>query len=406
MKEHQQSIAVIGGGITGCVAALSLADLGHRVCLFERGRSVMGGASLVNEGKIHLGFVYVNDPSLRSLDVMVESAVVFRSILERWIKPDDFDALVSKSFEYIVPNDTQVSPEEISSKFKLIEEKIRAAEQRHGTSYLGMPREEIWSRSSMVPDTFNSEEIKAHYHTLERSVDTQGIAALLSQSVEAHNNIELHLERSIVKIYQEKNSWVLDGVKEETVESFRPFDFVINAAWDGRPPLDAQVFGPDKGKWFHRYKSALNLIPPSVENLPNFTAIIGAYGDMIAYPSGRVYLSYYPVGMLSSSRNIEGVETRYSDARKYDVAVNTLSGLSRFVPSIERVFASCEIKAEQVVGGIIMARGVSDINDSNSELHQRHRIGIQKKEGYLSIDTGKYTCGPALAEQAVKMIME
>ncbi|MCB1120273.1 MAG: FAD-dependent oxidoreductase [Verrucomicrobiae bacterium] len=404
MGKKNQRIAVVGAGITGTVASLMLAEAGYRVCLFDKADRAMTGASLVNEGKIYLGFVYVNDPSLRSLDVMVETAVVFRSILERWIPGCIFDTAITEPFEYIVPRDTQVLPEEIERKFDLVARKILDAEKRQGTRYLDKEREIIWKPKTDEGERYNRDYIIAQYETMERSVDTHLIAEALRDCLMSNDNIELYFSHEVDRIQKTGTTWSLHCRSRDTEERFGPFDHVINASWDGRLKLDAQVFGPEKFEWFHRFKHALNLQPDQVDGIPNFTAIIGTYGDVILYPSGRVYLSYYPAGMLSAGSKIEDVQTVYDDSTRDLIASETLAGLSKFVPSIGKAFSPCKPNGSHVTGGIIMARGRTDIDDHMSELHQRYKIGIRQKGNYMSIDTGKYTCGPALAEEAVHRI--
>lgn len=404
MSGRKQSVAIVGAGITGTAASLMLADAGYRVCLFDKAASPMSGASRVNEGKIHLGFVYVNDPSLRSLDVMVDTAVVFRSILERWIAKAVFDSAVTQPFNYIVPRDTQVPPEDIEYKFGLVVEKIRAAEKRHGTAYLGRERTAIWQAKAQADECYDRGYILAHYETMERSVDTHVLGEALSDCVRCHPGIELLLNHEITRIQETPTAWNLSCGNGETPKNFGPFDYVVNAGWDGRLKLDEQVMGPDKVRWYHRFKHALNLHPAEANGIPNFTAIIGAYGDVIRYPSGRVYLSYYPAGMLSAGSTIEAVQTAYSETTRNAIASGTIEGLCKFVPAIAEAFSSCHPSGRDVAGGIIMARGQTDIDDNRSELHQRYNIGIRQKGNYLSIDTGKYTCGPALAAEAVRRI--
>jgi glycine/D-amino acid oxidase-like deaminating enzyme len=59
-------VAVIGAGIMGGATALFLARRGVEVVLFEAAPAPFAGASRWNEGKIHLGFLYAADPSLRT----------------------------------------------------------------------------------------------------------------------------------------------------------------------------------------------------------------------------------------------------------------------------------------------------------------------------------------------------
>ena len=79
------SIAIFGAGILGTCTALELADRGHRLTVFERNAEPLSEASLYNEGKLHLGFVYAADPSFRTAERMIRGAAQFMDVLGRWI---------------------------------------------------------------------------------------------------------------------------------------------------------------------------------------------------------------------------------------------------------------------------------------------------------------------------------
>ena len=80
--DHSE-IAVLGAGIMGCCLALDLAQRGHRVDLIEYASEPMTGASLHNEGKLHLGFVYANDPLKATHGLMLRGSLAFSRIIER-----------------------------------------------------------------------------------------------------------------------------------------------------------------------------------------------------------------------------------------------------------------------------------------------------------------------------------
>ena len=57
-------------------------------------------------------------------------------------------------------------------------------------------------------------------------------------------------------------------------------------------------------------------------------------------------------------------------------------------------------------GGVILARGCSDIDDPHSQLHQRLPIGPVAHGSYITVDTGKFTLAPLFALQAADMVVE
>ena len=101
----RRSVAVIGGGIQGSLAALEAADLGRRVALFEATDGVMSRASRWNEGKLHLGFTYANDPSRRSAKTMVHGSFAFVDRLT-YLTGSSFEpSAFSEPFTFLVHGD-------------------------------------------------------------------------------------------------------------------------------------------------------------------------------------------------------------------------------------------------------------------------------------------------------------
>jgi glycine/D-amino acid oxidase-like deaminating enzyme len=62
-ESARPQVAVVGGGVFGCVSALALAENGCRVTLFERRRDVLLGATYNNHNRVHLGFHYPRAPA-------------------------------------------------------------------------------------------------------------------------------------------------------------------------------------------------------------------------------------------------------------------------------------------------------------------------------------------------------
>src|SRR5436190_4322527 len=82
-KLTELTVAVLGAGLQGCCVALALADRGVDVVLFERNSTILSRTAIANEGKIHLGWMYAADPSLRTAETMMQGALAFAPFLRR-----------------------------------------------------------------------------------------------------------------------------------------------------------------------------------------------------------------------------------------------------------------------------------------------------------------------------------
>jgi len=70
-------VGVLGGGLQGCCTALALAARRIPVTLFDRNDRLLSRAAIANEGKIHLGYMYANDPSQSTARMMMQGALSF-----------------------------------------------------------------------------------------------------------------------------------------------------------------------------------------------------------------------------------------------------------------------------------------------------------------------------------------
>ena len=87
-RENRMSVAILGGGLQGCCAALELAMRGIRVTLYERNSTLLAGAATANEGKIHLGYTYASDRSLTTARTLLRGALSFAPLMQRYLDAD------------------------------------------------------------------------------------------------------------------------------------------------------------------------------------------------------------------------------------------------------------------------------------------------------------------------------
>ena len=88
---------------------------------------------------------------------------------------------------------------------------------------------------------------------------------------------------------------------------------------------------------------------------------------------------------------MRGVDVQHPPARDP-------GGACRICPAVRHLQTSnCEKSV--VNGGSIFAMGKTDIDDPDSQLHERLDTGVDGRGAYLSVDTSKFTLGPAMAVQ-------
>src|ERR1700678_1804908 len=121
-RTHTADVTVMGAGLTGAVAALELAQAGVRVTLIEQDKRTMNRASLRNEGKIHLGFVFSQDLTAASSNIQLQGALRLRDILTRLIGDVMESLTLSHPCVYLVPEDSIASPDELEGRVRRLEE--------------------------------------------------------------------------------------------------------------------------------------------------------------------------------------------------------------------------------------------------------------------------------------------
>src|SRR3990172_3658023 len=92
---------------------MELALHGFQVDLYDKNARPLTQASAQNEGKIHLGYVYGNDPTLKTARLMVRGALAFAPLMRRWIGSEIDKVQISTPFYYAVHQKSLIALEEV-----------------------------------------------------------------------------------------------------------------------------------------------------------------------------------------------------------------------------------------------------------------------------------------------------
>jgi glycine/D-amino acid oxidase-like deaminating enzyme len=413
-------IAIIGAGLTGCCAALELARRGHRVTLIEQDALPMNRASLRNEGKIHLGLIYANDPTLATARLQLRAALRFRPLLERWLGARMARIGVSTPFDYLVARDSLLGPEQLANFYEQVDALCGAElEVDASLDYLGLRPERLAWRlgAGEVPGQFAGGPVQAVFRTQERAIDTDDLAAAVREAVAAEGRISVLAGHQVVGVERLSAGRTTDHTSDARANFAvtgtahgEPFRIeaaqVINASWERRLGIDRTLGIAPRPGVLHRLKyRVICRTPAALAGCPSITIVIGRYGDVVIRPGGTAYLSWYPAGLQGWAPGVEPPREWDSACRgepPADVAARvaeaTVAALSQWVPAL----ADAEVL--QVDAGAIVADGQTDVDDVASGLHARVKSGVMSQGGYHSVDPAKLTSAPLFALEVAERV--
>jgi len=394
----ETEVAVLGGGLQGSAVALELASNGIRVDLYERETECMSQASAQNECKIHLGYVFANDPSLATARILSKGAFSFAPLMKRWLG-DEFDNVsVSSPFYYLVHNDSMLPLEALERHYNAVHA-INCEDKKNG-DYFGISLNGPPTRvaRSDYEGLCDPGRVQAIFQTSEIGIDPQELARLVKLRLAAEPNIRIRSNTTIVDIMQDRTG-VTVASEHCGVRHFERYGHAVNALWSGRLALDAKLGLVPRRPWSFRVKYFLRLQLRQPADFPSTTIVLGPFGDTVNYRNGALFLSWYPIGMRGMSSDIVPPgRPKLRPDTEAEIRDGIVDALVPLIPRLSALDRST-IDNAQIKGGIIFAWGDRDISDVTSELHHRHDIGPESFGRYHSIDTGKLTMAPFFAKQ-------
>jgi glycine/D-amino acid oxidase-like deaminating enzyme len=394
---------VLGAGIQGVCAALALARRGIAVTLVDEAPQSMLRASYVNEGKIHLGHVYANDPTFETARLMLRAALAFAPLVEELVGgPVPWPALASTPFVYCVARGSQLPVEQLLDHYRRLDGELQRWRDREPVRYLDTTPARLWAAADL-PAPVDPTAFAAAVATPERAIDPRRLRTVLADAVHRSAGIDVRLGHRVEDVCRAGSTFTVTGRTVDGAPWTRSADLVVNCLWTGRLAIDARLGLRPPRAWVYRlkYRVLADLPAGLAGGLPSLTIVLGKYGDLVTRDGDRsAYLSWYPACLRgwSSAMTLPdawrgAVDGRGDPAVAADVAAQTLRAFGALVPGLE------DATVTDVRAGVIVCWGATDIDDPSSELHARRDIGVHAHDGYFSIDTGKLTCAPLFAAE-------
>jgi glycine/D-amino acid oxidase-like deaminating enzyme len=395
-KEKQNRIAVLGAGIMGCSLALNLARLGAQVTLFDMAPQPFTAASRWNEGKIHLGYLYSADPSLRTAAHLLQGALLFRPLVEDLLSTSLEPVITQDDDFYLCHRRSVVSPDAMASYMQQVAAQVRThPDARHYLADASQAQPRRLTATELGAIT-GSPDILAGFRVPERSVQTTWIADRFAAAVAAEHRIEVRMHSRITAARPLTDD--LDGAWQVEIlgNSAEPYDKVVNALWQGRMEIDATAGLPPVGVWTNRYRQSLFLRTREPVTAPCVIVATGPFGDIKNYNNRDFYLSWYADGLRTESTAVAPPDLSSLEMPTYGpLTASIFDHLEALLPWVVRLRENAE--RIDIEGGWVFAAGSGQLSNPAATLHQRSEYGVVRRGAYVSIDTGKYCTAPWVA---------
>lgn len=408
VRPRRPTVAVLGAGIMGSSIALDLARSGIDSVLLDAAPAPFAGASRFNEGKIHLGYLYLADPSLGTARKVIPGGLSFRRLLAELLDcPAAALACTGHDDTYLVHRRSVVDAD---SAFALAE-CVHALICQHPDAddyfvplALARPRRLL---PRELAERSGSPDIVAGFEVPERSVSTQRLAEIFVQALGACPRVEQRMGRrvrAVRRVEERGERWLVDTRGADGGrEVLGPFDAVVNALWEGMPEVDATVGLRRSPTWTHRYRVSVFARTRAPVGWRSAVIAVGPFGDVKNYDGRNLYLSWYDSGLLLESHALRPPPPPLPDAQaSARIIEEKLLRLGRLLPALEGLGA--QLEQVELRGGWVYAAGHGALSDPRSRLHRRDDIGLRTRGSYFSVDTGKYSMAPFIAREVAEAV--
>ncbi|MCB0665515.1 MAG: FAD-dependent oxidoreductase [Saprospiraceae bacterium] len=392
--QRKGTATIIGSGIQGCTIALQLVRRGYHVNLIEKNSRLYSQASVQQEGKIHLGFIYAMDTLTQTSERLLSDALHFSPILDELIGMKiDWSRLKSTRFNYLIAVDSMMEQEKLLQHYHDLNDKYHSLIKDPKLHYLGERPGSLIDESSARKFRYNANKIRRVIPVVEHSIYPEDLRMIIIRKVR-DTPINILTGHNVTAV--RRTSFGFETIcRSDAGDVAIPSDMVINAAWDGKRKIDRTMGLEDTDIWSLRIKMGLifdNFHP----KLDSFSMVQGSYGDLVIYPVQRqMYMSWYSHCLLQQTSedelDQEGKALCASEIRMSTVETEIEQTIQCFqeILNIKDLSDPNRVKA-----GAILARGHQSITKPESQLHRRNDPPIESHDGYFSVNTGKFTSAP------------
>lgn len=388
LENHQQAIAVIGGGAAGIATALELAQKGYLVTIFEK--SELGsGASGRNPGRMGHGFHYVDEET--AIAYLRASVLVQRTYPGYLLDQDKpFDSKLRHGRYFITKNSVEPK-EKILKTYEAIKNEYRRLVEEDPANEVFGPVDSFYRilDPSEYAHEVNMEIVEMGIETSEHIFDWVAFLADIRQRLLKHPKIKLREFTEVTKIERNdlgKPRFTIEAKTKKGYSIYLETNFIVNSTWHEIKRLNDQVgLRMIPGERTNRLKTLLVLeLPPSLENSNSMFFCMGQHCMISNLGGRRAMATLANVTNLETSSGLtmslhaqRWLEGGATEEEKVFIAKKMIEGISHYIPEVSKaIFVDLKFGIVQTKGDLTLL----DLKDPSHPFNKRadHYIATEQ----------------------------
>jgi len=295
--------------------------------------------------------------------------------------------IVAREVVYARHRDSLISEAGTARHFKTV---AQLQEDQVPSAMRPLPKHEL-------PRRFSG-NVDSAYVVAEETIDVEKLCIAAAEALGRFATIRVHTAVDVSHITPDATPSVITS----SGGSFGTFHAVINCAWDGLPEIDRRSEFASLGYCLRAKAGFITNVEAGMPDRP-ITFSFGPFGDIVPLDRNSAYISWYPSCLMGFTTDLApgsgwfaSLRSRFDFGGAYDNAVHAFESLCRGLRLSRRY--------EKALAGAILAIGSTDIDDRESKLHERTRIGIGRRDALFSVNPGKLTMTPRLAMELAEQL--
>lgn len=458
MEEFDKSVAIIGGGMGGCMSAWVLANAGWHVTIIESAPDLLSKSADKTPGRMGLGFHYAD---LATAEKYLRATINFvREFPDFQIGQDKPQSHFLRHGRYFITKDSLHTSEEIMKTYNKLRDIYTAlVKEDSQNEVFGDP--DVFFRvlyRDEYKDVIEANRVVKGIETCEHLLNWPKFKEFFLEKLKNHENIRIIANTTVTKAKRLHDArFLLSYTQSDTFGETEAHEnlvtpYVLNCSWQNSESLDVQIGlkNPEELNRSNRVKVLAKVrLPKNLREIHSSFFLTGPHcmvsnmGD----EEGTALMSYAPITninvfsgltlppawsnlingkyspedideiMPDIALSLSGVEVKIPErlthylkrTERADWDIKQLlihyygervkEGVSKYIPDIQYA------EVVDVRFGIVKTKGETNIADKNSAMHKRDYSGIEELQcGWITNDLMKLLYGLDNANEVLKLL--